>query len=160
MFLTKNRALLVLNLAAMLVDIVVGRYPFLISCDSRFVMYQPTLQRVNPIGYLNPAYVFVISYTTTLSDRSLSLPALLVSRFFINLRRADTLQGRNDTTRFSHFSIPDLRIPTIASFVGDLGEPLVHEERGCDEDTHGTSTDSSNDGSQSRERDDVESSEV
>lgn len=35
---------------------------------------------------------------------------------------------------WSRFSIPNFRVPTIASLVGDLGEPLQYERDDYDED--------------------------
>ena len=52
-----------------------------------------------------------------------SLQAVLISRFLINLRRADESQR---TMQLGSF-----RLPTIASILGDLGEPL---EQSRDED--------------------------
>ncbi|KAJ3541650.1 hypothetical protein NM688_g6055 [Phlebia brevispora] len=58
------------------------------------------------------------------------LPNILISRFLINLRQA----GHTDPGNVSHFSVSRFHLPTIASIIGDLGEPLAHGEENLDED--------------------------
>lgn len=52
--------------------------------------------------------------------------SILVSRFLINLRRAHQLHNQSSLERFSRFSTPRFHVPTMASIVDDLGEPLEH----------------------------------
>lgn len=55
-----------------------------------------------------------------------SMQPILISRFLINLRQADRPDNMTEISRFSKFSIPNFHVPTTASIVGDMGEPLEH----------------------------------
>ena len=63
---------------------------------------------------------------------------VLVSRFLLNLRSAadSKLPTANeaDTFRASRFTVPGFRIPTVTSedIIGNLGEPLHHNEYASD----------------------------
>lgn len=72
----------------------------------------------------------------------LSVQALLISRFLLNLRHASEPDTSAETLRFSQFSAPNFRVPTLASFVGDLGEPV---EFGQDHTTDEQTTEESED---------------
>ncbi|KAJ3553967.1 hypothetical protein NM688_g3344 [Phlebia brevispora] len=66
------------------------------------------------------------------------LPNVVLSRFIINLRQADFPESTR-TTRFSHFSRfspPNFRVPSLASFIGNLGEPLADDEESTDGEAH------------------------
>ncbi|KAJ3552007.1 hypothetical protein NM688_g4385 [Phlebia brevispora] len=53
------------------------------------------------------------------------LQPILISRFLINLRQLDApTRSSSESRHFSRFSIPNFRIPTIESVVGNMGEPL------------------------------------
>ncbi|KAJ3536622.1 hypothetical protein NM688_g6812 [Phlebia brevispora] len=60
------------------------------------------------------------------------LPNIILSRFLINLRQVNSADTEsNDAARFSQFSIPNFRVPTLPDIIGNLGEPLEfgnHEE--------------------------------
>lgn len=51
----------------------------------------------------------------------LSFQAILISRFLINLRRTVEVGSTNTT---SQFTTPNFRAPTVATILGNLGEPL------------------------------------
>ncbi len=55
-----------------------------------------------------------------------SLQPILISRFLLNLRQVGASQDPQNTT-VSRFSIPALRVPTLASSaMGNMGEDLDH----------------------------------
>ncbi|PSR76364.1 hypothetical protein PHLCEN_2v8504 [Hermanssonia centrifuga] len=57
---------------------------------------------------------------------SLSFQPILISRFLLNLRQVGASQDPQNTT-VSRFSIPALRVPTLASSaLGNMGEDLDH----------------------------------
>lgn len=66
-------------------------------------------------------YIIVITCTR-------SLQPILVSRFFINLRRS---QRWSTTTEIAHESqlVFGFRVPTMRSLVADIGEPLEFGDR-------------------------------
>lgn len=57
-----------------------------------------------------------------------SLQAVIISRFLINLRSVDKENITASEGNFSRFSVPNFRVPTIASIVGDMGEQLVYDD--------------------------------
>ena len=53
---------------------------------------------------------------------------IIISRFLINLQRADRQESAN-TTLSGHsfrFTTPRFRVPTMASIIGDMDKPLEH----------------------------------
>ena len=58
-----------------------------------------------------------------------SLQPILVSRFLVNLRQADVPEGSGAVARFSQFSVPNFRVPTMQTIVGNMGEPHEHGVR-------------------------------
>ena len=61
------------------------------------------------------------------------MPSILISRFIINLRQLDKYESEGATGitempagRFSQFSVPNFRVPTMDDVVGNMGEPLEH----------------------------------
>ncbi len=67
-----------------------------------------------------------------------SLPQLLLSRFIINLRDADSPTTHlSDDRHPSRFSIPNFRMPTLDGVVGNLGEPLDFVEYCVEDDEDG-----------------------
>ena len=59
------------------------------------------------------------------------LQPILISRFIINLRRTQHANDATDMARQSRF-ISNFRVPTLASFVGNMGEPLEFGARDGD----------------------------
>ncbi|KAJ3540632.1 hypothetical protein NM688_g6200 [Phlebia brevispora] len=69
---------------------------------------------------LNPSFQWGNPITTISSV----FPNIVISRFLIGLREIDN-PGTSDAARFSRFSAPNFRVPTLPSIVGNLGEPLT-----------------------------------
>ncbi|KAJ3528793.1 hypothetical protein NM688_g7946 [Phlebia brevispora] len=61
------------------------------------------------------------------------LPNIVLSRFLINLRQINA-QESGSAARFSQFSPPNFRMPSISSIVGNLGEPLADNEDDFEDD--------------------------
>ena len=57
-----------------------------------------------------------------------SIQAIIVNRFFINLRRVDTNRESlvSGVGQLSRHSVLNFRIPNIASIIGDMDQPLDH----------------------------------
>ena len=85
------------------------------------------------VGPLTQAFVLHILWRHRLIAY-VRLQPILISRFLINLREAHQPEGSTSAGHFSRFSAPNFRVPTIASIVGDMGEPLAHGLRGGDQD--------------------------
>ncbi|KAJ3536623.1 hypothetical protein NM688_g6811 [Phlebia brevispora] len=62
-----------------------------------------------------------------------TLPSIMISRFLINLRQVDSTESI-EAPRFSQFSVPNFRVPTIPDIIGNLGEPLVDGSQALDDD--------------------------
>ena len=58
----------------------------------------------------------------------------MISRFIIKLRRAHEPEMRSTTINLSKFSSPHFHIPTIASIIGDMDQPLEHGPRTSEAD--------------------------
>ncbi|KAJ3556412.1 hypothetical protein NM688_g2041 [Phlebia brevispora] len=82
------------------------------------VLLAPSLVPADPIETL----------TTT-------LPSIILSRFLINLRQINAPES-GSAARFSHFSPPNFRMPSIPSIIGNLGEPLADNEDEVDDEDH------------------------
>lgn len=65
--------------------------------------------------------------------RPCSIQPILISRFLLNLRQVDAHKGPAEAASLSSFSVPNFRIPTIHTFVGNMGEPLEYEAPNSDE---------------------------
>lgn len=76
------------------------------------------------------AILFLLRCTLVTASR---LEPILISRFLINLRQADTPEDSMHASHLSRFSTPNFRVPTLQSFVGNMGESLEHGT-GHDED--------------------------
>ncbi|KAJ3526724.1 hypothetical protein NM688_g8225 [Phlebia brevispora] len=63
------------------------------------------------------------------------LPNIILSRFLINLRQINVPES-GSAARFSHFSLPNFRMPSIPSIIGNLGEPLADNEDDRDDEDH------------------------
>lgn len=63
-----------------------------------------------------------------MADALARLQPILISRFLLNLRYVDSPQDDTGMARFSKFTAPNLHVPTIKSIVGNMGEPLEHED--------------------------------
>ncbi|KAJ3557357.1 hypothetical protein NM688_g1516 [Phlebia brevispora] len=63
------------------------------------------------------------------------LPNIILSRFLINLRQVNSPES-SSAARFSRFSPPNFRMPSAASIIGNLGEPLADNEDDFDEEDH------------------------
>ncbi|KAJ3545263.1 hypothetical protein NM688_g5644 [Phlebia brevispora] len=61
------------------------------------------------------------------------LPSIVISRFLINLRQANSA-APSDMTRFSHFSAPNFHVPTLPEIIGNLGEPLANSDEALDDE--------------------------
>ncbi|KAJ3554683.1 hypothetical protein NM688_g2980 [Phlebia brevispora] len=61
------------------------------------------------------------------------IPNLVVSRFLINLRQVDS-PTCNDVSRFSNFSAPNFRVPSLPDIIGNLGERLADGEEAFADD--------------------------
>lgn len=59
------------------------------------------------------------------------LQPILLSRFLINLRQADSPEDSIQASHLSRFSAPNFRVPTLQSIMGNMGESL---EYGAEED--------------------------
>ncbi|KAJ3545074.1 hypothetical protein NM688_g5670 [Phlebia brevispora] len=59
------------------------------------------------------------------------LPNLVLGRFLINLRQVDS-PGPSEASRFSRFSVPNFRMPSLPNIVGNLGETLADAEETFD----------------------------
>ncbi|KAJ3559716.1 hypothetical protein NM688_g167 [Phlebia brevispora] len=80
--------------------------------------------------------VLVILFLITLKWHCSSrLPNIILSRFLINLRRINVPES-GSAARFSRFSLPNFRMPSIPSIIGNLGEPLADNEDDHDEEDH------------------------
>lgn len=53
------------------------------------------------------------------------LQAILISRFLLNLRQTEE-PATSHESHLSRFSMPNFRMPTIASITGDMGNYLDH----------------------------------
>lgn len=70
--------------------------------------------------------------------RLCSIQPILISRFLLNLRQVDAHKGPAEAASLSSFSVPNFRIPTIHTFVGNMGEPLEYEAPNSEEISHAT----------------------
>ncbi|KAJ3551894.1 hypothetical protein NM688_g4444 [Phlebia brevispora] len=67
----------------------------------------PSFQNANPVSILTP----IISM-------------IMISRFLVDLRQADTPDNSTAAAEFSQFSVPGFRVPTMQSIVGNIGESV------------------------------------
>ncbi|KAJ3553607.1 hypothetical protein NM688_g3520 [Phlebia brevispora] len=56
------------------------------------------------------------------------LPNVILSRFLLNLRQIDAPEVGSSPGHVSRFSVPNFRMPTVPSIIGNLGEPLAYAE--------------------------------
>ncbi|KAJ3551552.1 hypothetical protein NM688_g4638 [Phlebia brevispora] len=70
--------------------------------------------------YLVPAF----QLANPLSIFSTTLPNVVISRFLINLRYANSSE-HSDGAHFSQFSIPAFSVPSLPAIISVLGEPLT-----------------------------------
>ncbi len=72
-----------------------------------------------------------------------SLEPILISRFLLNLRQVGSPEIESQEAFNSQFSVPRFRIPTLVSFLGNMGEELDHggpaEELEVDDETENIS---------------------
>lgn len=60
---------------------------------------------------------------------------ILISRFLINLRRANEAQSRlPDAASASRFTIPYFHVTTLPNMLSDMGEPLELSPHGDDDE--------------------------
>ncbi|KAJ3557930.1 hypothetical protein NM688_g1208 [Phlebia brevispora] len=86
-------------------------------------LYFVTLCVVNILPLVIFSNVSVTGWASGISVLINMLPNILISRFLINLRRVES-PAHSDTSRFSHFSAPRFRVPTLPEIIGKLGECL------------------------------------
>ncbi|KAJ3547685.1 hypothetical protein NM688_g5375 [Phlebia brevispora] len=89
---------------------------FIIYLATGLVTLDPSLQSGDPVEIFTAV-----------------LPNVILSRFLINLRQVDAPES-GSAARLSHFSLPNFRVPSIPSIIGNLGEPLADHEDGIDDD--------------------------
>ncbi|KAJ3522453.1 hypothetical protein NM688_g8871 [Phlebia brevispora] len=82
-----------------------------------------TVQVVNVLLLLIPSFQLVDPMSSILEV----LPNIIISRFLIDLRQINAAQP-SDTARFSRFSVPNFRVPSLPSIIGNMGEPLAEGE--------------------------------
>ncbi|KAJ3554995.1 hypothetical protein NM688_g2816 [Phlebia brevispora] len=56
------------------------------------------------------------------------LPNIVISRFLINLREVNS-PSSSSIPRFSNFSAPNFRVPSLPEIIGNLGETLVYGDK-------------------------------
>ena len=62
-----------------------------------------------------------------MADALSRMQPIIISRFLVNLRRADNPGSMTSTVgHLSRFSTPRFRVPTITSIIGDMDRPLDH----------------------------------
>ncbi|KAJ3558959.1 hypothetical protein NM688_g623 [Phlebia brevispora] len=84
-----------------------------------YFLVQCTCNLVNLLSYIIPTLDGeepLLPFVTT-------LPNIVLSRFLINLHQANSPASSN-VARFSRFSTPNFRMPTLPDIIGSLGEPL------------------------------------
>ncbi|KAJ3553603.1 hypothetical protein NM688_g3519 [Phlebia brevispora] len=91
---------------------------FVVNLVNGLITLVPSLQLNNPTG------IFLAT-----------LPNVILSRFLVNLHQVD-YPDTGSTVRFSNFSIPNFRMPTILTIIGNLGEPLAIREETPDDEAH------------------------
>ncbi|KAJ3553352.1 hypothetical protein NM688_g3658 [Phlebia brevispora] len=79
----------------------------IVNLTGGFTMLIPALQSANPVS----PFTYV-------------LPNIMLSRFLLNLRQARHRES-GDLARFSQFSAPNFRMPSLSNIIGNLGEPLA-----------------------------------
>ena len=57
-----------------------------------------------------------------------SAPSIIISRFILNLRRANE-RYRTVESHFSRFTMPEFQIQTAGRFIGEMGFPLDHSSQ-------------------------------
>ncbi|THG92802.1 hypothetical protein EW026_g8230 [Hermanssonia centrifuga] len=72
-----------------------------------------------------------------------TLQPVLISRFLLNLRQVGSPEIDSQEAFNSQFSVPGFRVPTLVSFLGNMGEELDHgdpaEELEVDDETENIS---------------------
>ncbi|KAJ3556413.1 hypothetical protein NM688_g2042 [Phlebia brevispora] len=91
---------------------------FVVNLVKGLIQLAPSLQGTNPI----------IPFTNV-------IPNIVLSRFLINLRRADSSEP-SSADHFSRFSTPHFRMPNISSIIGNLGEYLTDDDEDSVNDDH------------------------
>ncbi|KAJ3550510.1 hypothetical protein NM688_g5064 [Phlebia brevispora] len=69
------------------------------------------------------------------------IPNIILSRFLIGLRKVDPVASI-EASRFSVFSSPNFRIPTLPDIIGNLGEPLEGDNQAFTFEEHEEDVDS------------------
>ncbi|KAJ3557933.1 hypothetical protein NM688_g1205 [Phlebia brevispora] len=99
-------------------------------------LYFAVLAAVNIL----PVIILVTPPSTSLASAMNALitilPNIVLSRFLINLREVES-PAPSSISRFSQFSAPSFRVPTLGEILGNLGEPLANDGEDLDAEAHG-----------------------
>ncbi|KAJ3553968.1 hypothetical protein NM688_g3345 [Phlebia brevispora] len=108
------------------IGVSVGFSTVLLQYGSLYFVVLLMISLLNAFIMISPSSR--IPYTYAVGGFTLILPNIVLSRFLINLRHVTP--SELDTARFSQFSASNFRVPSLPSFIGNLGEPLAGDEDG------------------------------
>ncbi|KAJ3556415.1 hypothetical protein NM688_g2039 [Phlebia brevispora] len=91
---------------------------FIVNLIDGLVVLEPSLVIADPLSVISQI-----------------LPSIILSRLLINLRQINAPEA-SSAARFSRFSPPNFRMPSISSTIGNLGEPLADHEDDVDDEEH------------------------